>query len=191
MDVYRITEEGKGEYQWLPHSAIDNRNLSLDAVGLLSRLLVDGEKFESVRALADHEGRGGADVAEAASRELETEGYMCFGERTEVWAVPFGWQAADKLTADGRALLAVFAAALTPVGMVEARDAVLPGPTGRDGRSREHRLWVTRANEVTDAWTRLWEAGLIWEVVPADGEHGGKCEITAIGRLALAGGGQR
>lgn len=190
MDVYRITEEGKGEYQWIPHSAIDNRNLSLDAVGLLGRLLSDGERFESVRDLADHEGRGDADIAESAARELEAAGYMRFGERIEVWAVPFGWQAADKLTADGRALLAAFAAAPAPMGMVEARDAVLPGPTGRDGRSREHRLWVERANEVADAWTRLWEAGLIWEVVPANGEHGSKCEITNIGRLALAGGGQ-
>lgn len=92
MDVYRITDEGKDEYQWFPHSAANNPRLSLDAVGLLCRLLADGEKFASIRDLAEHEGRGDFDIAEEAARELETEGYLRRGERTEVWAVPFGWE---------------------------------------------------------------------------------------------------
>lgn len=185
MDVYRITEKDD-EYTWMPHSAINNPNLSLDAVGLLSRLLSDGERFESVRAVADDEGRDDADLAERSAQELAAEGYMRFGERTEVWAVPFGWETVASLTGDERALLEAVAASPTSLSMAEVRDAVLPAPAGRDGRSREHRLWAERADALGDALIGLWNAGLIWEAVPPNGEHGSLCEITAIGRFALA-----
>jgi hypothetical protein len=186
MDVYRITEEGKDEYQWFPHSAAQNPNLSYDAIGLLCRLLADGEKFETVRELADDKGRDDANLAEESARELESEGYMRFGERTEVWAVPFGWETVASLTGDERALLEVVAASPAPLSSAEVRDAVLPAPAGGDGRSREYRLWAERADALADALIGLWNTGLIWEAVPPNGEHGSLCEITAIGRLALA-----
>lgn len=184
MEIHRAIDDDKNT--WLPTSTIRNPRLSLDAVGLLMRLLSDGERFETVRDLAEHKGRGDFEIAEAAAQELTAEGHMRFGERTEVWAVPFGWEIVASLTGDERAQLELVANSPTPLSTVEVRDALLPMPAGRDGRSREHRLWSERADALDDAWFGLWNAGLIWESVPADGEHAGRCEITALGREALA-----
>lgn len=90
MKIYRVVEDP--ENTWVHCSTIQNPKLSYDAVGLLLRLLSDGERFSTVADLVEEEGRGDFDVAEAAAKELESEGHMRFGNSIEVWAVPFGWR---------------------------------------------------------------------------------------------------
>lgn len=92
----------------------------------------------------------------------------------------------SELGTDERTLLTLLADAGGPMGMFDARDAVLPGPGTLDGRRREHREWSQRSFELIKAWVNLWKAGLIWESVEADGEHGSQCEITEAGRAVLA-----
>lgn len=91
-----------------------------------------------------------------------------------------------QLSADERALLEVLVTSKCPLGAFEARKALLPSPTTRDGRTRERRAWTRRTIELVEAWLDLWNAGLIAEVVKADGENGSKCVITEAGRAALA-----
>lgn len=91
MDIHRAIEDD--ENTWLQTSVIQNPQLSLDALGLLLRLLSDGERFATIADLVKWEGRDDFDVAEASARELVAEGHMRFGEHTEVWAIPFGWEA--------------------------------------------------------------------------------------------------
>lgn len=79
-------------YTMVPRSAIDNPRVSPGALGLLIRLLTDGEKYDSIRALAEDYGETNLDDVDEAAQELAVEGYLRFGEDTEVWDVAFGWE---------------------------------------------------------------------------------------------------
>lgn len=183
MKIYcAIADE---ENTWIHCSVVQNPNLSHEAIGLLLRLLSDGERFNTVADLVEEEGRGDFNIAEAAAQELVTEGHMRFGEPIEVWAVPFGWKLTEPGT-DEHMILAVLAKADAPMGMFDARDALLIRPGTTDARRREHREWTRRSIEVVGAWLNPWKTGLIWESVEADGEHGSECEISEAGRIALA-----
>lgn len=62
-------------FERLPNEVVRNRELSLAAVGLLARLLVDGESYPSVMAIAEAYGRG-RDGYLAAAKELEAAGHL-------------------------------------------------------------------------------------------------------------------
>lgn len=182
MKIYRAIMDN--ENTWIHNSVVQSPNLSHEAIGLLLRLLSDGERFDTIADLVEEEGRGDFDIAEAAAVELETEGHLRPGEPIEVWAVPFGWKMAEP-GSDEHALLTLLAEAEAPIDMFDARDVVLIRPATTDGRRREHREWTRRSIELVGAWLNLWKAGLIWQSVKADGEHGGECEISEAGRQAL------
>lgn len=185
MKIYRAVLDEKNT--WIHNSVVQSPNLSHGAIGLLLRLLSDGEQFNTIVDLVEEEGRGDFDIAEAAAKELEAEGHMRAGDPIEVWAVPFGWKMTEPGT-DEHMILTVLAKAGAPMGVFDARDALLPDPGTTDARRREHRKWTQRSIELVGAWINLWKAGLIWESVEADGEHGSECEITEAGRAALNGG---
>lgn len=183
MKIYRaIADE---ENTWVHCSVVQNPNLSHEAIGLLLCLLSDGERFDTVADLVEEEGRGDFEIAEAAAQELVGEGHMRIGEPIEVWAVPFGWKLTESGT-DEHGILTALAKAGAPMGMFDARDALLVRPGTTNARRREHREWTQRSIEVVGAWLNLWKTGLIWESVEADGEHGSECEISEAGRAALA-----
>lgn len=62
-------------FERLPNEVVRNRGLSLAAVGLLARLLVDGESYPSIMAIAEAYGRG-RDGYLAAAKELEAAGHL-------------------------------------------------------------------------------------------------------------------
>lgn len=72
-------------FERIPNQAARNAELSLAALGLLTRLLVDGANFSSIDSIADHyagpvdgarrKGRG-RDAYRQAAKELEAAGYL-------------------------------------------------------------------------------------------------------------------
>lgn len=105
IEVRRLPRSAVG-YERIPNSAIRSADLSLAALGLLARLLADGDHFDSIDAIADaysqvepgerrKHGRG-RDAYRKAAAELDAAGYLVRVEQqgagsrvqTTVTAVP-------------------------------------------------------------------------------------------------------
>lgn len=74
-------------------------------------------------------------------------------------------------TTDQQSILDALAAADRPADMFEIVHTVAPPPTDVDGHSREVRQWRTRAADLLRDFVRLWEAGLIVEIVEPHGHR--------------------
>lgn len=86
IEVRRMPRNTTAGFERVPNAAIRNAELSLAAVGLLARLLTDGERYDSIDALADaysqveegakrKHGRG-RDTYRKAALELEAAGHL-------------------------------------------------------------------------------------------------------------------
>lgn len=80
IEVTRLPKN-RGGFERFPNEAARNPDLSLAALGLLARLLIDGNKFSSIAAVAEHYGSGGKrgsgrDAYLEAARELAAVGYL-------------------------------------------------------------------------------------------------------------------
>jgi hypothetical protein len=74
---------------------------------------------------------------------------------------------------------------VTSLPMFDVRDRILTDPVG-DARTREHREWTRRSLTLIGAHIELYNRGLIYESVPADGVHPGEMKLTDAGRETLA-----
>lgn len=79
IEVTRLSKN-RGGFERFPNEAARNPDLSLAALGLLARLLIDGEKFSSIAAVAEHYASGkrggGRDAYLEAAKELAAAGYL-------------------------------------------------------------------------------------------------------------------
>lgn len=79
IEVTRLPKN-RGGFERFPNEAARNPDLSLAAIGLLARLLVDGNKFSSIAAVAEYyaSGRrgGGRDAYLEAAKELAAAGHL-------------------------------------------------------------------------------------------------------------------
>jgi hypothetical protein len=82
-------------------------------------------------------------------------------------------------------LQALGAPGVASLPMFSVRDRILAAPAG-DARSREHREWTRRSLTLCSAHIELYDRGLIYEAVPADGVHPGEMKLTDAGREVLA-----
>ena len=79
IEVTRLPKN-RGGFERFPNEAARNPDLSLAALGLLARLLIDGNKFASIAAVAEFYGGarrgGGRDAYLEAAKELAAAGYL-------------------------------------------------------------------------------------------------------------------
>jgi hypothetical protein len=89
------------------------------------------------------------------------------------------------LTEDERMILQILEASPEPLDRFTVTSNISPPPEIRDGRRRESRLWRERQSKLTDALLALWQAGFIFEAVPADGWNADRFAVTDAGCMAL------
>jgi len=84
IEVTRLSKN-RGGFERFPNEAARNLDLSLAALGLLARLLIDGNKFSSIAGVAEYYGSGkrggGRDAYLEAAKELAAAGHLV---RTQV-----------------------------------------------------------------------------------------------------------
>lgn len=156
IDVRRMPRNTTAGFERIPNRAIRNVELSLAAVGLLARMLADGEQFDSIDAIADaytpqaEGGRRkhgfGRDAYRKAALELEAAGHLVrteekgAGSRTRalIRAVPEKTQAEAVTESPSRA---------RPARIDES------APQARDGKSVAGTTWENDAYEHVEPTT--------------------------------------